>query len=143
MAAAPLAERFAARVAEGPDGHLLWTGHTNARGYGLIHDGGRQVAAHRVAWQLARGRRPPRGMVVAHTCDRPECVAIEHLQLMRRRRVAREKLPTVAANLAKTHCARGHRLAGKNVYRWRGQRHCRTCHRERVRERYHADRAAT
>jgi hypothetical protein len=29
-----------------------------------------------------------------------------------------------------THCPSGHLLSGDNVYRWRGQRHCRPCHRE-------------
>lgn len=41
-----------------------------------------------------------------------------------------------ATNALKTHCKRGHALAGTNLYvHARGARECRTCRRERARAR--------
>jgi hypothetical protein len=134
MARPSLAERFAAKVVPGPDGCLLWTGMLNEGGYGVTFDKG-PTAAHRVAWELAHGRRVPRGKVVRHTCPRKNCVAAGHLVLATRRTVARAVI--VADNIAKTHCPKGHPLRGRNLARWGGQRRCRACHRARERDRYH------
>jgi hypothetical protein len=38
-----------------------------------------------------------------------------------------------AAHIVKTHCPKGHLYDEENTYRWRGQRHCRACARERNR----------
>lgn len=35
---------------------------------------------------------------------------------------------------ASDHCRKGHPLSGENVAEYRGQRRCRTCHREYMRE---------
>lgn len=47
------------------------------RGYGSIGAGGRkgkQVGAHRVAWELATGESIPEDTQVLHVCDTPGCV---------------------------------------------------------------------
>jgi len=55
----------------------LWTGRTNAQGYGLIDFNRRGERAHRVAFFLAEGRWPtPCGL---HHCDNPRCVRLSHL----------------------------------------------------------------
>lgn len=46
--------------------------------YGAVRVGGRSMAAHRWAWTVAHGPIPA-GMSVLHRCDRPGCVALDHL----------------------------------------------------------------
>jgi hypothetical protein len=144
VSGATLTERLHAHLVEAEDGCLLWSGALRADGYGLIFDPrrGHRVGVHQVAWELAHRRRLPQGKVVRQSCGRPTCANPEHLRLMSRRVLARRVLPGPRANLAKTHCSAGHPLKGENLYRWRGQRHCRACHRERERERYHRLKAA-
>lgn len=61
----------------------LWTGATNAAGYGRVTHAGRTLLAHRVA--LAEHMMVPvcdlDGQVVRHTCDTPACVEPTHLLL--------------------------------------------------------------
>lgn len=141
MTPAPLADRLAARLVYEDHGCLIYTGFVAKDGYGKIVDRGARMNVHRVAWELAHGRLR-RGQVVL-ACPRSRaCCNVEHLRLATKREAARQALPQLRANLAKTHCPNGHRLAGKNLYRSRGQRRCRQCDRERGRARYHARKAA-
>ncbi len=79
-------ERFEAKVDRrpgyGPHGQChLWTAFKNPGGYGRFKVAGRQVMAHRFAWELTNGPIPL-GMCVLHHCDNPECVnAVECLFL--------------------------------------------------------------
>jgi len=73
---APLAERFWSRVKKTPgEGCWLWLGSTWIEGYGRIIDQGKQLRAHRVAWELIVGPIPM-GMQVLHACDNPPCVRV-------------------------------------------------------------------
>lgn len=116
----------------------MWQGALNANGLPKVYDRdqGRSVNAARLVLTLTRGRRIPAGRAVVNTCGDRRCVSPLHNTALMRQELVRRVFPNVAANIEKTHCPRGHRLAGKNLYRWRGQRHCKTCHRERERERY-------
>jgi hypothetical protein len=58
---------------------LEWTASLT-RGYGQFWLGGKQVKAHRTAWEMEHGPIPD-GMDVLHKCDNPPCVADEHLFL--------------------------------------------------------------
>lgn len=58
-------------------GCLLWVGSTNTSGYGIINVDGEGVA-HRASYKKYVGPILP-GMHILHTCDRPACVAPEHL----------------------------------------------------------------
>lgn len=49
-------------------------------GYGVIHKDGGAARANRVSWELHNGPIP-KGMVVCHSCDIPQCVNPEHLFL--------------------------------------------------------------
>lgn len=60
-------------------GCLLWVGGLTTSGYGCMIEGIERVA-HRVSYRRYIGSIPP-GMNVLHTCDRPQCVAPEHLFL--------------------------------------------------------------
>lgn len=58
----------------------VWTGDTRGAGYGSIKIGGKKIATHRLAWELANGPIPP-GLLALHHCDNPPCVRVTHLFL--------------------------------------------------------------
>jgi hypothetical protein len=83
--AATLARRLEERSVPEPNtGCVLWCGASNQHvgGYGVLGAGGRgrQVYAHRLAYELAHGPIPP-GMLVCHKCDVPMCINPAHLFL--------------------------------------------------------------
>ncbi len=56
----------------------LWTGNTNAEGYGATGYHGKAWGTHRLAWYLTNGEIPA-GMLVCHKCDCPPCCNPDHL----------------------------------------------------------------
>lgn len=58
----------------------IWTGATDAWGYGKVRVGDRTVGAHRAAYELTNGRIPD-GLVLDHTCRTPSCINPGHLRL--------------------------------------------------------------
>jgi hypothetical protein len=58
----------------------LWTAGVDSCGYGVFWYEGAPQRAHRVSWQLTRGRIPRRRKVL-HRCDTPGCVRPTHLRL--------------------------------------------------------------
>lgn len=88
--------RFLAKL-ERRGGCLVYVGHRNGRGYGVLEvtgvDGGRYaILAHRLAWVLEHGEIGE-GEVV-HPCRRdPACCEVEHLRLGRVTRRTRVSVP--------------------------------------------------
>ena len=72
-----LEERVAQSIEKQPDGCWIWTGHLNDQGYGLISIKNREMRAHRVAYEMAKGPIP-RGRVLDHSCHNHACVNPEH-----------------------------------------------------------------
>ena len=97
---------------------IIWQGTRHAEGYGIVTQGGRQVLAHRAAWENA-GRAIPAGYQLHHICLNKACVNVEHLELVTRREHAQRHLLT--------HCRRGHVMDEANTYIHKGQRNCRKC----------------
>lgn len=73
--------RFWSKVEKTP---VCWLYHGSKAhfGYGVLFFGkeGREVRAHRFAWELLRGPIPA-GLWVLHRCDVPSCVNPDHLFL--------------------------------------------------------------
>jgi integrase len=84
-------DRFEAKVDRAGD-HHLWLGSRNPeRGTGKLQVDGKQVTAHRHAWELANGPLTD-GTVVNPCPDEPLCVRVDHLSVSTRTRrpVARQ-----------------------------------------------------
>lgn len=74
-------ERLEARIISKGDGCWEVSGHRLHNGSVQVTDAnGKQVPAHRLAWELANGPIPA-GYVLAHACDNPPCIRLDHLVL--------------------------------------------------------------
>jgi|SRR5918996_4638050 hypothetical protein len=133
-------DRFMTRVEiDAESGCWIWK--TTQR-YGLFWVAGRNVLAHRVAYELFIGSIPPK-MQVDHECEVTVCVNPMHLRLATPQQNTRASSRSPAGmNARKTHCKRGHAFDEANTYVHprRGIRQCRQCGRDeardRMRERY-------
>lgn len=71
--------RFWTKVAvRGPDECWPWQAGTDPCGYGKFKYDGRDVGAHRFAYEAEKGEIEP-GHVVRHRCDNPPCCNPRHL----------------------------------------------------------------
>ncbi len=87
----------------------------------------RSRAAHRVVYELLVGPIPA-GLEPDHLCRRRWCVNPRHLEPVTRRvNLLRGPTTWAAKNASKTHCLRGHPLAGKNLVVTRTGRMCKAC----------------
>lgn len=108
----------------------------NSRGYRTVGVDGRTHTVHALVARAFIGPRPD-GLLVRHLDDdkinnRPENLAYgTHVE--NRQDAIRNGRD---GNLSKTHCPQNHELSGDNVRLYRGHRHCRTCDRDRHREKY-------
>lgn len=140
--ARPVIERVSEKYVVNPEtGCWEWIGQINAYGYGKISIGSKtdgtafKAMAHRVAYELLVGPIPD-GLDLDHLCRNRRCINPAHLEPVTRQvnLLRGETLP--ARNAAKTHCVRGHELAGDNVIHQKtGKRWCRECRRAHDRKR--------
>ena len=74
--------RFWNKVRKGkPNECWSWLGARQVRGYGNFYSDGKRIGAHRYSWQLHNNSIIPKGHVIMHTCDNPNCVNPRHLAL--------------------------------------------------------------
>lgn len=114
------ADRFWSRTKPGANGCIEWTGLLTPCGYGRFWVGDTMRRAHRVVWVLVHGSDVPSGMTVDHLCRNRRCVNPAHLEAVPSAVNTLRGRTLSAANKAKTHCARGHELSGKNLV-WRSK----------------------
>lgn len=115
----------------------LWTGNTNARGYGLFRVGVKMCPAHRAAFAVLE-RLPARHLVINHLCKVRNCVNPAHLETVTQYENLMYSESPVTLNKRKTHCGKGHPLSGDNLYSKPGKygihRVCITCKNTYLRE---------
>ena len=121
-------KRFWSKVRKGP---VCWWWIVNGRiseNYGTITFNKKPMVAHRISWELLRGKIP-KGLQLDHLCRNKGCVNPDHLEpVTHRENIMRGNSPW-ATNAKKTHCLRGHEFTKENTYihKSKGGRNCRTC----------------
>lgn len=68
------------KIIKYPEGCWSWSGNKDQDGYGLLSFSGKTLKAHRVSWQIHKGKIPP-NIFVLHSCDNPICSNPDHLFL--------------------------------------------------------------
>jgi len=122
------------------DGCWLWTGcmtkPAGKNGYGQIRLDGRMQVAHRIAYELLVGPIPD-GLDLDHLCRTRLCVNPAHLEPVTPYENLRRGESPAARHMRKTHCNRGHELAGDNLCIVNGgkSRRCKRCKRDNERAR--------
>lgn len=139
----PIEQRIRANVRVTEDGCWEWLGKTRGGGYAVIEIRGgvgraarEHKAAHRVSYQAFIGSIPD-GLQLDHLCRNRRCVNPAHLEPVTARENTLRGTSPAAENAVKTHCHRGHELAGDNLrIREDGTRRCRACIRLTARQAY-------
>lgn len=67
-------------IPEPNSGCWLWTGAQHRQGYGSLSWKHKPMLAHRVSWEIYRGKIPD-GLLVLHKCDLTCCINPDHLFL--------------------------------------------------------------
>lgn len=119
----------------------LWLGKRSTAGYGYVRwprDATKPWRpAHRIVYELIRGREIPSGLEIDHLCRNPQCVNPDHLEPVTHQENMRRAYATKMA------CNYGHDwndLANVKV-RKSGARVCTACRREQYAEEYRKWRA--
>lgn len=125
-----------------------WLANVTHDGYGLFALGrdsegrGHNIRPHRFAYQQVRGPIPD-GLELDHLCKNTLCCNPAHLEPVTGAENKRRGDSFSGVNARKTHCLRGHPLAGANVrINPRGSRVCVACAREATRSHARKARAA-
>ena len=118
-------------------GCWMWQGYVRRDGYGWFWLRGRNVVAHRAAYQLCVGDIP-HGLQLDHLCRNRACVNPDHLEPVTAQVNTLRSTALPAINALKTHCPRGHPYVEDNLLKRssRNSRECLTCIRDRVRAKY-------
>jgi hypothetical protein len=142
----PVLDRLLRRLdRSSTEGCWLWVGSKSHGGYGHIRLSGRgspMAYTHRVMYEAVVGPIPD-GLFLDHSCHTAAlrsgtctggvcphraCANPNHLSPVTQRQNLLMGRTGPAANLAKTHCIRGHPFSGPNlILRKSGVRECRTC----------------
>lgn len=129
-------DRFWSRV-EKTDGCWIWTGGC-IKGYGAFWYEGRNVRAHRYAYELLVGPIPE-GLTLDHLCRNKPCVNPAHLEPVTVGENVLRSEGITALHARKTACPQGHPYDEANtLVKPSGARACRACAREAARRRREA-----
>lgn len=116
----------------------VWTGATNARGYGVVDVDGQTMLAHRAVFSQEHPDIIIEGYEVCHSCDNPPCIRPLHLWVGTR---AQNAADMVAKDRKRgrpslDECVHGHQFTDENTYvaPKTGIRGCVTCRRDSSRQ---------
>lgn len=105
----------------------VWHGPKTRNGYGKATVLKKFLLAHRVFYEHFKGEIHE-GYQVIHVCKNKLCVNPAHLKALSPVEAILFGGSPSAINARKTHCIRGHALAGANLYTTpSGRRQCVTC----------------
>lgn len=124
-------ERFLTKV-DMTDDCWLWAASTSTNGYGQFYAGGLKFSAHRWLYETLIGPVSDE-LDLDHLCRVRRCVRPSHLEPVTPRENVLRGSGFPAVNAVKTHCPQGHPYDAENTLVSKGERRCRTCHRDRER----------
>ena len=132
----PLIERFWQKVGKTED-CWEWRGTKLLSGYCVILLNGKQLLAHRVAYEAFVGKIPI-GLQIDHLCRNRACVNPAHMETVTRHENIKRGMAGRLTGLSqriKTHCRYGHPYNEENTYhRPDNGRDCKICQHRRAQE---------
>jgi hypothetical protein len=105
-----------------------------SNGYSRIKIDGKNIQAHRWAWEIVNGKIP-NDKVIDHICINKKCIAVDHLRIVTQQENVMAGLHNIDN---RSNCNQGHPFTKENIMiRKSGKRECAECNRVRARNNYH------